>query len=90
MRVRVLEGEAHEADACVQIGEFVLAGLPADLPVRSPIEVVCRYSADGRISVRGRDLTSGKLAETTLVSQGRLDDAELRDEAKNIDSLEIV
>jgi molecular chaperone DnaK len=90
VRVRVLEGEAHEADACVQIGEFVLAGLPSDLPVRAPIEVVCRYSADGRISVRGRDLTSGKLAETTLVSQGRLEDAELRDEAKNIDSLEIV
>jgi molecular chaperone DnaK len=90
VRVRVLEGEAHEADACVQIGEFVLAGLPADLPERAPIEVVCRYSADGRISVRGRDLTSGKLAETTLVSQGRLDDSELRDEAKNVDSLEIV
>ncbi len=90
VRVRVLEGEAHEADACVQIGEFVLAGLPPDLPVRAPIEVVCRYSADGRISVSGRDLTSGKLAETTLVSQGRLDDSELRDEAKNVDSLEIV
>jgi molecular chaperone DnaK len=90
VRVRVLEGEAHEADACVQIGEFVLAGLPADLPERSPIEVVCRYSADGRISVRGRDLTSGRLAETTLVSQGRLEDSELRAEAKNVDSLEIV
>jgi molecular chaperone DnaK len=90
VRVRVLEGEAHDADACVQIGEFVLAGLPADLPVRAPIEVVCRYSADGRISVRGRDLTSGKLAETALVSQGRLEDSELRDEAKNVDSIEIV
>lgn len=90
VRLRVLEGEAHEADACVQIGEFVLAGLPADLPERAPIEVVCRYSADGRISVRGRDLTSGKLAETALVSQGRMEDSELCDEARNVDSLEIV
>ncbi len=58
VRVRVLEGEASEADACVQIGEFVLANLPPNLPERAPIEVVCRYSSDGRISVLGRDVTS--------------------------------
>src|SRR5262249_11836964 len=51
VRVRVLEGDAHEAQACVQIGEFVLGELPANLPKRSPIEVVCRYASDGRISV---------------------------------------
>ncbi|HEY3966687.1 MAG TPA: Hsp70 family protein [Planctomycetaceae bacterium] len=90
VRVRILEGEAHEADACVQIGEFVLAGLPADLPERTPIEVVCRYSSDGRISVQGRDPATGLLAETSLVSQGRLEDAELREEARKIGVLEIV
>ncbi|MBI3864147.1 MAG: Hsp70 family protein [Planctomycetia bacterium] len=90
VRVRVLEGEAHEADACVQIGEFVLAGLPANLPERTPIEIVCRYGADGRISVEGRDPATGLLAETSLVSQGRLDDAELREEARKIGTMEIV
>jgi molecular chaperone DnaK len=90
VRVRVLEGEAKEADACVQIGEFILDNLPPDLPERSPIEVVCRYSSDGRISVQGRDVTSGRLAETTLVPQGRLDDAELTDEARKIADLQIV
>jgi len=90
VRLRVLEGEAHEADACVQIGEFVLSGLPPDLPERSPIEVVCRYSSDGRISVQGRDVTSGRLAETTLVPQGRLDEAELDREFKRVELLQIV
>jgi molecular chaperone DnaK len=90
VRVRVLEGEAREADACVQIGEFVLDSLPPDLPERSPIEVVCRYSADGRISVQGRDPASGRLAETTLVPQGRLEDNELRAESQRIETLQIV
>ena len=90
VRVRVLEGEAKEADACVQIGEFILDNLPPDLPERSPIEVVCRYSSDGRISVQGRDMTSGRLAETTLVPQGRLDDAELNEESRRIAELQIV
>jgi molecular chaperone DnaK len=90
VRVRVLEGEAKEADACVQIGEFILDNLPPDLPERSPIEVVCRYSSDGRISVQGRDITSGRLAETTLIPQGRLDEAELTDEVRHVESLQIV
>jgi len=90
VRVRVLEGEALEADACVQIGEFVLSGLPPDLPERSPIEVACRYSSDGRISVQGRDVASGRLAETTVVPQGRLDESELEREARRVDELQIV
>jgi molecular chaperone DnaK len=90
VRVRVLEGEASEADACVQIGEFVLTDLPADLPERAPIEVVCRYSSDGRISVLGRDVTSGRLAETTFVPQGRLDEDELIEESRRIGDLQIV
>ena len=72
------------------IGEFILDNLPPDLPERSPIEVVCRYSSDGRISVQGRDMTSGRLAETTLVPQGRLDDAELNEESRRIAELQIV
>jgi molecular chaperone DnaK len=90
VRVRVLEGEAHEAEACTQIGEFILKGLPPGLPERSPIEVECRYGTDGRIAVTGRDVTSGALAETTIVRQGMLQDAELATEARHLDLLDIV
>ena len=90
VRVRVLEGEAHEAEACTQIGEFVLKGLPEGLPERAPIEVECRYGSDGRISVTGRDVTSGRLAETTIVRAGMLQDAELISEARQLEKLEIV
>lgn len=90
VRVRVLEGEAREAEACVRIGEFVLQNLPPNLPERSPIEVECHYSSDGRISVVGRDLTSGKRATTTIVRQGRIQDDELAQEAKRLEKLQIV
>jgi molecular chaperone DnaK len=90
VRVRVLEGEAREADACSKIGEFVLKNLPAGLPERAPIEVECRYGADGRISVTGRDVTSNRLAETTIVREGKLEDRELTAEAQRLDKLQIV
>ncbi|MFN0054558.1 MAG: Hsp70 family protein [Planctomycetales bacterium] len=90
VRVRVLEGEAREADACTQIGEFVLRNLPQGLPERSPIEVECRYGTDGRIAVLGRDATSGQLAETTIVRQGELLDDELAAEATRLEMLQIV
>lgn len=89
VRVRLLEGEATEADACVQIGEFLIQNLPPNLPERAPIEVECRYGSDGRIAVIGRDLTSGLLAETTIVRQSGLQDDALREEAQRIETLEI-
>lgn len=87
VRVRVLEGEALDASACVQIGEFLIRNLPPNLPERSPVEIECRYSSDGRISVVGRDLTSGQLAETTIVRQGGLEDTALAHEAKKYEDL---
>jgi molecular chaperone DnaK len=90
VRVRVLEGEAREADACVQIGEFILQGLPENLPERSPIEVECRYGADGRISVVGREPVSGCLAEATIERHGQLLDAELETERDRLEGWEVV
>ncbi len=89
VRVRILEGEAREAEACVQIGEFLIQGLPPNLPERAPIEVECRYAADGRISVVGRDPTSGQLAETTIIRQGGIEDKALHREAKKLATTEI-
>lgn len=90
VRVRVLEGEAKEADACMQIGEFLLNNLPPNLPERSPIEVECRYGSDGRISVVGRDPQSGRLAETIIARQGQLTDEELLNEAQHMRDCHIV
>lgn len=90
VRVKVLEGEAREADACVPIREFILQGLPENLPERSPIEVECRYGADGRISVVGREPASGLLAEATIERQGQLLDADLEQERDRLDRWQIV
>jgi molecular chaperone DnaK len=90
VRVRILEGEAREAEACAQIGEFLLTNLPPNLPERSPIEVECRYGSDGRISVLGRDPVSGRLAETSIVRQGQLEDRQLQEEARKLETLQIV
>lgn len=81
VRIRVLQGEAPDADACVQIGEFLLSGLPAGLPDRTPIEVECKYETDGRISVLGREPQSGKLAQTTILRAEGLEDEELNEAA---------
>ncbi|MSR56542.1 MAG: Hsp70 family protein [Planctomycetaceae bacterium] len=90
VRVRVLEGESRDADACAQIGEFILKNLPAGLPERAPIEVECRYGSDGRISVVGQDVTSGQIAETTILRQGRLEEGELAEARERLEKLQIV
>lgn len=89
VRVRLLEGEAREAEACAQIGELVLSDLPPLLPERSPIEVECSYGRDGRISVVGREPASGRLAETSIERQGGLHDAELDAAARRLETLQI-
>ena len=89
VRVRVLEGEAFDADACVQIGEVVLSHLPDQLPEHSPIDVECHYGTDGRISVTGRDPVSGTAAETTIERQTFIEDAEMSRAAEMIAKLEI-
>src|SRR5262249_13905050 len=46
VRVKVLQGEARQADACISIGECWIEGLPPSLPRRSPIQVRCSVGSN--------------------------------------------
>src|SRR5262249_38543691 len=58
VRVKVLQGEAHQADACINIGECWIDGLPPNLPRHSPIQVRCGVGSNGLIDVMALDMTS--------------------------------
>ena len=70
IHVTVLEGEATDPDACEQIGDFYITGLPLNLPAGSPVEVTYAYDANGRISCSAMELTSKQAAATEIVRTG--------------------
>src|SRR5439155_24034280 len=49
VRVKVLQGDAPQADACISIGECWVEGLPPNLPKLSPIQVRCGVGSNGLI-----------------------------------------
>ena len=53
VRVKVLQGEAQQADACISIGECWIEGLPPNLPKSSPVQVRCGVGSNGLIDVHG-------------------------------------
>jgi molecular chaperone DnaK len=89
VRVRVLQGEAHQAAACIPVGECWVYGLPPNLPKGSRVEVRCGVATNGRIEVTARDLTSGKTATAEIHRQGGLEEADLRREAEWVKGLRI-
>jgi molecular chaperone DnaK len=70
IHVSVLEGDAIDPDACEQIGDFYVVGLPANLPAGSPVEVTYSYDANGRIHCSAMELTSKQAASTEIVRGG--------------------
>ena len=89
VRVRVLEGEASEADACRQIGIFDIEGLPPHLPKGSPVEIICSYGSDGRISVVGKDLTSGRTARIVISRTGDMSEPEIEQARRDLEAMAI-
>ena len=73
VNIQVLQGEAPDPDACAQIGECRVTGLPEGLPKGSPIEVVYSFDESGRIQVRAEDKTGGRVASTEIDRPGGLD-----------------
>jgi len=89
VRVRILQGEAHQAEACIPVGECWIEGLPPNLPKGSPVRVRCGVAANGRIEVTATDLTSGRAATAAIHRPGGLTDDELAREAAWVQSLKI-
>ncbi|VTT97418.1 Heat shock protein 70 OS=Planctomyces limnophilus (strain ATCC 43296 / DSM 3776 / IFAM 1008 / 290) GN=Plim_3585 PE=3 SV=1: HSP70: HSP70 [Gemmataceae bacterium] len=81
VRVRILQGEANQAEACIPVGECWIEGLPPDLPKGSPVKVRCGVGSNGRIEVTATDLTSGRAATAAILRPGGLTDQELAREA---------
>jgi len=89
VRVRILQGEAHQADACTPVGECWIEGLPANLPKGAPVRVKCGVAANGRIEVTATDLTSGRAAMAAILRPGGLTDHELTREATWVRNLRV-
>jgi molecular chaperone DnaK len=89
VRVKVLQGEASQADACISIGECWIEGLPPKLPKASPVQVRCGVGSNGLIDVMALDMTSGKMARTEIHRSSGLSDAEIAREAEWVRGLRI-
>ncbi len=89
VRVRILQGEAHQADACISIGECWIDGLPPQLPKGSPIQVRCAVAENGIIEVMALDMTSGRMAKTSIHRSSGLSDEEIAQEANWVKNLDI-
>lgn len=82
VRVKILQGEAQQAEACIPVGECWINDLPANLPVQAPVEVTCGCGENGLIAVRAKDLTSGSIVTAELRRTGGLSPAEIEAERK--------
>ena len=89
VRVKVLQGDAPQADACISIGECWIEGLPDNLPLHSPIQVRCGVGSDGLIDVLALDMTSGKMVRTEFHRSSGLSEEEIEREAAWVRSLRI-
>jgi molecular chaperone DnaK len=89
VRVRVLQGEASQADACIPVGECWIEGLPPNLSKGSPIQVRCAVAANGLIDVMALDMTSGRMARAEIHRSSGLSEQEIAREASWVRSLRI-
>jgi molecular chaperone DnaK len=89
VRVRVLQGEAQQAAACIPVGQCWIDGLPPDLPKGSPVQVRCGVTANGRIEVLALDMTSGRMARAEIHRAGGLEEGEIAREAEWVRGLQI-
>jgi molecular chaperone DnaK len=89
VRVRLLQGEGQQAEACIPVGECWIDGLQDKLPKGSPVQVRCGVAANGRIEVMALDMTSGRMARAEIHRTGGLSDEDIAREAEWVQGLRI-
>ena len=89
VRVRILQGEAQQAEACIPVGECWIEGLPANMPKGTPVQVRCGVAANGRIEVTAQEMTTGRVATASIHRVGGLSEADLAKEAEWLRGLKI-
>jgi molecular chaperone DnaK len=89
VRVRVLQGDARQAEACISIGECWIDELPPDLPRHSPIQVRCECAANGLVDVMALDMTSGIMARAEIHRSSGLSEQDLAREREWLSQLTI-
>lgn len=72
VHLKLIESGASQDEPFVLLGNCVIEGLPADLPVDSKIEVLMEYDSEARVHVSARDLVSGKAAEIEITREQNL------------------
>jgi molecular chaperone DnaK len=77
VRIRVLEGEAADPDACTEVGRCVIRDLPPGLPAGWPVEIRYAYAADGRLRVAARLLGADARVEAEFVRDNALPEGDL-------------
>ena len=77
VKILVLQGEAMRAEENEILGEFVLTGLRKAPAGEVEIEVTFDISADGIVSVRARDLETGKAQSITVTATSGLTEDEI-------------
>ena len=89
VRVRVLQGEATQAEACIAVGECWIEGLPPVLPKGAPVQVRCAVNANGLIDVMALDMTTGRMARAEIHRTSGLTDGEIAREGAWVQGLKI-
>lgn len=72
VHLKLIESGASQDEPFAILGNCVIEGLPADLPVDSKIEVLMEYDSEARVHVSARDLSSGKAAEIEITREQNL------------------
>lgn len=90
VRVKVLQGDAHQADACIAIGECWVDGLAPGLPRGAPVQVRYAVGSNGLVEVMALDMTSGRMAKTDIHRTSGLTEAEIAREAAWVQQLKIL
>jgi molecular chaperone DnaK len=89
VRIKVLEGEAPEPEANIELGECVITDLPRGLPAKAPIQVRLSYGANGRVHVMALDMTGGRFAHAEIERTSGLTEQEIQRERQFVEQLNI-